>query len=259
MTNLERVSQTLAPSARAFPGPRGVGGPVLPFDSPPLRPAYARDAAVYDQRTAAFQHFREEVVRALPVRPGDVVLDVGCGTGLCFASLLAKVGPQGAIVGIDESPDMIALTQQRVAEHDWANVTLVRASAESAEIPVVADAAVFCAVHDVLQSPAALRAVFSHVRPGGWVAATGGKWAAPWMPALNLQIRALHGPYVRSFAGFDQPWRHLDGFVDGLRVVEIAFGGGYLALGRVPATGSGVFRTRVLRRPYSAYRDAAHP
>ena len=30
------------------------------------------------------------------------------------------------------------------------------------------------------------------------------------MVTLNLSVRRLHAPYVRSFEGFDRPWRHLD-------------------------------------------------
>jgi len=200
-----------------------------------VRPAYGRDAELYDQRTAAYQRFRDEAVGSLPLRAGDVVLDVGCGTGLCFASLAKRVGPRGAIVGIDESPDMIALARERVARHGWRNVSLVEASVADADIPVSADAAIFCAVHDVMRSPAALRQVVRHLRPGAWVAATGGKWAAPWLMALNPHIRALHEPYVRSFEGFDRPWSHLERLVDGVRVVDIGFGAGYLAVGRFRA------------------------
>jgi SAM-dependent methyltransferase len=256
LTTLEGVSPTPTPSVLTGPVRQRVDGPAVPFDSPPLRPAYARDAAAYDQRTAAYERFREEVVVALPLRRGDAVLDVGCGTGLCFAPLAAKVGPEGAVIGIDESPDMIALARARLAAHGWGNVSLVRAPAARLDfrdgVPPdgrpAADAAVFCAVHDVLQSPAAVGAVLAHLRPGAWVAATGGKWAAPWMVALNLQIRALHEPYVRSFAGFDRPWRHLERWLDGFQVVDVAFGAGYLAVGRVRATPTR--REAAMRRPH---------
>jgi SAM-dependent methyltransferase len=231
------VSPTLtlsAPSAvPLFPMPLSPRAPAstAPSSAQP-RAAYTRDAALYDQRTAAYQRFRDEAAQSLPLRAGNVVLDVGCGTGLCFAPLAQRVGPDGAIVGIDESPDMIALARDRVTRHGWHNVSLVESSVAGADIPVIADAAIFCAVHDVLRSPAALRRVLQHLRPGAWVAATGGKWAPPWMMALNPHIRALHEPYVRSFEGFDRPWSHLERLLDGVRVVETAFGAGYLVLGR---------------------------
>jgi len=66
------------------------------------------------------------------------------------------------------------------------------------------------------------------------VAAGGGKWAAPLMVALNMQVRMLHAPYVRSFDGFDRPWNHLEELIEGVHVDEVAFGGGYIATGRVP-------------------------
>ena len=78
---------------------------------------------------------------------------------------------------------MAAVAREHIAEEGWRNVTVVQSRAEDAEIAVTADAAVFCAVHDILQSPDALRNVMSNLRPGAWVAAGGGKWAPPlWWP-----------------------------------------------------------------------------
>ena len=109
---------------------------------------------------------------------------------------------------------------------------MVQSGAEDAQIAVTADAALFCAVHDILQSPDALRNVMDHLRPGAPVAAGGGKWAAPWMVAVNLQARMLHAPYVRSFEGFGRPWNHLEQLLDDVHVRELAYGSGYVLTGR---------------------------
>ena len=125
---------------------------------------------------------------------------MGCGTGLCCGLLQEKVGPQGSVVGIEESPEMAAVARQRIAAEGWPNVTVVQSPAEDAKIPVTADAALFCAVHDILQSPGALQNIMSKLRPGAWVARR--RQMVPWtMMALNLQVRTLHAPYVRSFTG----------------------------------------------------------
>jgi ubiquinone/menaquinone biosynthesis C-methylase UbiE len=112
----------------------------------------------------------------LDVRCGATVIDVGCGSGLSFEVLQQRVGPDGTIVGIDAAPDMLDLARRLVAERGWGNVVLVEAPVEEAVIPGVADGVLFCAVHDVLQSPAALRNIFAHTRPGACIAAGGGKW-----------------------------------------------------------------------------------
>ena len=199
------------------------------------QPAYGERARSYERDTAAFQPYRNALVEALPLRSGHVVLDVGCGTGLCCGLLRDKVGPEGGVVGIEESPEMAAVAREHIACEGWDNVTVMQAPAEDAEIGLTADAALFCAVHDILQSPDALRNVVTRLRPGAWVAAGGGKWAAPMMVALNAMVGALHAPYVRSFSGFDCPWRHLERLVEDVQVREMAFGSGYVMTGRTPA------------------------
>jgi demethylmenaquinone methyltransferase/2-methoxy-6-polyprenyl-1,4-benzoquinol methylase len=182
--------------------------------------------------TGAYQGFRRTIVDALPVRPGQVVLDVGSGTGLCFGLLLEKVGPEGSVVGIEESPEMVAVALKRIEQEGWRNATVVQSRAEDAEIALTADAALFCAVHDILQSRNALRNVMNHLRPGAWVAAGGGKWAAPWMLAVNLPVMILHAPYVRSFEGFHRPWSHLEQLLEDGHVRELGFGSGFILTGR---------------------------
>jgi len=198
------------------------------------QPAYGERARSYERDTEAFQPYRRAVVEALPLRSGQVVLDVGCGTGLCCGLLRDKVGPEGGVVGIEESPEMAAVAREHIACEGWDNVTVVQAPAENAEIGLTADAALFCAVHDILQSPDALRNVLTTLRPGAWVAAGGGKWAPPMMVALNSMVGMLHAPYVRDFSGFDRPWRHLERLVEDVRVEEMAFGSGYVMTGRTP-------------------------
>src|SRR5215475_13920450 len=209
--------------------------PARPPDRQAARmPAYTEHARCYERDTSAFQPYRQAIVEALPLRPGQVVLDVGCGTGLCFGPLRDKVTAQGGVVGIEESSEMVAVAREHISDEGWRNVTVVQSRAEDAEMAVTADAALFCAVHDIMQSPDALRNVLGRLRPGAWVAAGGGKWAAPLMVAVNMQVRMLHAPYVRSFDGFDRPWNHLERLIEGIRVDEVAFGGGYIATGRVP-------------------------
>src|SRR5438132_8732398 len=96
-----------------------------------VRPtAYTDSARTYDARTGLYQGYRKQLVSSLPLNRGDVVLDVGCGTGLCLPMLAERVGPTGTVVGIDESPQMLAEAERRVSDHGWSNIELIQSRAE---------------------------------------------------------------------------------------------------------------------------------
>ncbi len=174
---------------------------------------------------------REQTVARLALAPGDTVIDVGCGTGLSFDLLQAAVGPQGRIIGVELSPDMLARARDKVAARGWQNVTLVEAAAEDADIPGQADAALFFFTHDVMQSEAALRRVLSHLKEGGRVATAGGKRATRfWQWPANLAL-LVHWPFVSTTEGTARPWAKLERLVPGLWVEERLFGAAYVAHG----------------------------
>ena len=51
--------------------------------------------------------FRKNVVDLAGLKPGESVLDVGCGTGTLAITAKQRVGPKGRVCGIDASPEMI--------------------------------------------------------------------------------------------------------------------------------------------------------
>src|SRR5215467_5031186 len=50
------------------------------------------------------------------LRPGEVVVDLGCGGGLDVFLAAAKVGPTGKAIGIDMTPEMLTLARQNAAK-----------------------------------------------------------------------------------------------------------------------------------------------
>jgi SAM-dependent methyltransferase len=196
------------------------------------RAQYGALARSYELRTASGDQWRRELVATLAPRPGELILDVGCGTGRNFEQIQQWMGPSGRLIGIEQSPEMLAHAHALVERQGWTNVELVCASAEEVALAATADAAMLCAVHDVMRSPAALVNVLLHVRDGGRVVAGGAKWA-PWRRSgamsLNLSTWRLNRDCVSTFEGFRRPWSRLEELVPDLHVEEIYYGGGYIA------------------------------
>ncbi len=192
---------------------------------------YRARAAVYDFEIASVEPMRRRAIERLGLNAGEAVIDAGCGTGLSLIALARAVGERGAVIGVEQSPEMIGRARDRIAAAELHNVTLVNAPGEEAEFPRTADALLFHFTHDLMQIEAAVERMMAAVRPGGRVVATGLKWAPWWMPATNLFVRVAALRSVTTLAGLDHPWRNLAPHLTGM-VVEAGYGGGtYLAYG----------------------------
>jgi SAM-dependent methyltransferase len=201
---------------------------------------YGAMASSYEQRTASGDLWRRDLVTRLAPLRGETILDVGCGTGRNFTQIQQRIGPEGRIIGLEQCPEMLAQARARVLRHGWTNVELVCAGAEEAAIAQAADAALLCAVHDVMRSPAALANVLWHLRDGGRVIAGGPKWTGwrqPGAISLNLSTWRLNRECVTTFEGFQSPWSRLADLVPDLRVEEVYLGAGYVACGHVMPSG----------------------
>lgn len=118
-------------------------------------------------RTGDVLRRRRLVREALGAAPGERVLDVGCGPGFYVTELLEQVGATGLVVGVDASPQTLALARRRTQGQD--NVALHQADATA--LPVVDasfDRALSVQVLEYVSDPAAaLAELHRALRPGG--------------------------------------------------------------------------------------------
>jgi ubiquinone/menaquinone biosynthesis C-methylase UbiE len=197
---------------------------------------YRAVAGVYDERASLrlSRGAQRRAVERLELLPGAQVLDVACGTGLNFAAIEAAIGPQGSLVGIDLSADMLVRARRRVHANGWRNVELVACAAEDLSPTGAFDAALLSFAHDVLRSTAALERVLACLREGARVAAAGVMYPSGARAAARPLVRRVARPYVTTFEGFERPWSHLEALIGApLRVERLQLGVLYVVSGRV--------------------------
>ena len=206
------------------------------------RRRYDRIAVDYD-RHLGFQSsrlgrylegVRKRAVAELQLKPGQTVIDVGCGTGASFARLIAAVGRDGRVVGVDQSGGMLEVATKRIADEGWTNVGLIEAPVQEAKLPD-ADAAIFFFTHDLMRTPAALDNVTTAVRPGGRVVTAGMKRPSLWLAPIALPARLIMRRYITTDEGLAKPWDLLADRLDDVTSESLLLGAIYVVAGRRPA------------------------
>ena len=194
---------------------------------------YRRHAAGYDVSARRTMALRLRTIALLQLRPGDVVLDVGAGTGLSYAPLLQAVGAGGRVLAFEQSPDMFALAERRARQNGWPQLWHIQSAAEDVQLPEAPDALLFNYVHDITRSPQAVANLLRQARPGARVAMAGMKFFPWWTGPLNLLAWLKNRPYNARAAELWQPWDRVAARCQGFHVDSTQGGMGYIAHGRL--------------------------
>jgi arsenite methyltransferase len=117
---------------------------------------------------------RELVHDALGAQPGERVLDAGCGPGFYVADLLERVGAEGSVVGVDTSPQMLAMTAKRAPRADLREGAVTALPVEDSDFDRALSVQVLEYVDDI---PAALSELRRALRPGGRLVIWDVDWA----------------------------------------------------------------------------------
>lgn len=133
------------------------------FDDPA---AYARTWE--DPARDAWQR-PAELVAALQVEPGMTVADIGTGTGYLLPYLSAAAGPEGRVLAVDISPEMLEWVSDRAAREGLDNVETVAATGGASGLAEASvDRAIMINVWHHIEDPAAYAAdLHQALRDGG--------------------------------------------------------------------------------------------
>ncbi len=149
-------------------------------------------------RWAAFergaQPLSDRMLALARVGPGQRVLDVATGIGEPAMTAAHRVGPSGAVVALDQAPQMLAIARERMRAAGLRHVEFVEGDAETVALPRGTFDAVVCRwgvpfFHDPVGTLARLR---TGLVPGGWFVAA--VWGLPErVPLISLPFAALAG------------------------------------------------------------------
>jgi ubiquinone/menaquinone biosynthesis C-methylase UbiE len=156
------------------------------------------------------------------LEPGLRILDVGCGPGTITAEIADRVGPEGAVVGIDASADVVALATSTQSRDN-----LTFSVGDVYALDAADDSFDVVHAHQVMQHladpVAALREMRRACKPGGIVAARDSDYPAmTWYPATRELTKwlELYSAITRGNGGHPDAgrrlyaWAHAAGFTD---------------------------------------------
>jgi SAM-dependent methyltransferase len=137
------------------------------------------------------------------LRPGEVVVDLGCGGGLDVFLAAAKVGPAGRAIGIDMTPEMLERARRNAAAGNngrgFPNVEFHQATIDKLPLP---DASADCVISNCVinlapDKPAVFREIARVLKPGGRLAVSDIALKKPLPTEVSQDLMA----YVGCIAG----------------------------------------------------------
>jgi ubiquinone/menaquinone biosynthesis C-methylase UbiE len=176
-----------------------------------VRDAYDKSAEQYDtEGQMIFHPLGKMVADLLDLRPGERVLDIGCGRGACLFPMAHQVGPEGFVLGIDQAQGMVdACAGDILARNLEGRARAELGNAQDFSFAEPFDAASAGMVLFLLpEAEKALACAHAALRPGGRFAATtfpteNGRLAAGWESA-----EILAGVLARFLPdGIEDPWK----------------------------------------------------
>jgi arsenite methyltransferase len=146
--------------------------------------------ALEDPKRDAYQK-PHEVLTALNLKPGEVIADIGAGSGYFTFRIAHHVGAKGKVYAVDVSTDMIRHINRRIRDTKTTNVVSVLADSDDPLLPEQSvDRFFICDVWHHVENPANYLSMMKKIlKPGGEIVMIDfHKKELPFGPPLQMKI-----------------------------------------------------------------------
>lgn len=146
------------------------------------------------------------------IRPGDVVADIGCGSGFFSHRFSRLVGEQGKVYAVEIKDEHLERLRAFVGENDIRNINILKGEEDRIELPEPVDKMFLCSLYHVMYGVIAdsdrdayLKSLIKYLNPGGeLIIVDNGPVDDETLPYHSPYITPELISYQLSFYGFEQ-------------------------------------------------------
>lgn len=161
-----------------------------------------------------------KLLKALELRPGMVVADVGAGSGFHTFRMAPVVGPKGKVLAVDVQPQMIKLLEDRAKKEKVANVEPVKSAETDPKLPAGGvDLALMVDVYHEFSHPYEMtEKLVAALKPGGRLVFVEFRLEDPKVP-IKLVHKMSERQVLKEMGEFPEmvhtktvgtlPWQHI--------------------------------------------------